>query len=95
MNLHAARVRRATIAVVDRLRRDGESVDRTTVAGAMGVSGPCAAHRLKVLAELGVIRVDPFTDSRWPKGRYRGGPRPALTASESRDRVEAARRARL
>lgn len=60
MKLYTYRVRRATIAAVGRLRRDGESINRTTLAAAMGVSGPCAAHRLKVLADLGVIRVDPI-----------------------------------
>jgi Mn-dependent DtxR family transcriptional regulator len=62
MKHYTERVRRATIAVVDRLRRDGESINRTTVSRAMGVSGPCAAHRLKVLADMGVIRVDPMPD---------------------------------
>lgn len=60
MTLTTARVRRTTLTAVDRLRRSGRPVNRTTLAAEMGVSGPCAAHRLAVLASIGSIRVDPL-----------------------------------
>ncbi len=85
MKLTTARTRRATLAAVDRLRRDGESINRITVSRAMGVSGPCAAHRLRVLSDLGLIRVDPMPD------RYRR--LPAAVKSSLLEAAIAARRA--